>query len=39
LIKLSFSTEGIVNITLIVGAIVFGVLLLKIHNLFEKEER
>ncbi len=39
LIKLSFSTEGIVNITLIVGAIVFGVSLLKIHNLFEKEER
>ena len=39
LIKLSFSTEGIVNIILIVGAIVFGVLLLKIHNLFEKEEK
>ena len=38
LIKLSFSTEGIVNIILIVAAILFGVLLLKIHNLFEKAD-
>jgi hypothetical protein len=36
LIKLSFSTEGIMNIMLIVTAVVFGVILLKIHNLFEK---
>lgn len=36
LIKLSFSTEGIMNIVLIVTAVVFGVILLKIHNLFEK---
>jgi len=38
LIKLSFSTEGILNTILIVTAIVFGVILLKIHNLFEKIE-
>lgn len=36
LIKLSFSTEGIMNIVLIVTAVVFGVILLKIHNQFEK---
>jgi NADH:ubiquinone oxidoreductase subunit 6 (subunit J) len=36
LIKLSFSTEGIMNIVLIVTAVVFGVALLKIHNQFEK---
>lgn len=35
LIKLSFSTEGIMNILLIVMAIVFGVILLKIHNLYD----
>lgn len=35
LIKLSFSTEGIMNILLIVIAIVFGVILLKIHNLYD----
>ncbi|WP_310554543.1 hypothetical protein [Flavobacterium sp.] len=39
LIKLSFSTEGILNIVLIVTAIVFGVILLKIHNLYEKMEK
>ncbi len=39
LIKLSFSTEGIVNIILIVMAIVFGVILLKIYNLFQKIEK
>lgn len=39
LIKLSFSTEGILNTILIVTAIVFGVILLKIHNLFEKIEK
>ncbi len=36
LIKLSFSTEGIMNIMLIVTAVVFGVILLKIHNQFDK---
>ena len=35
LIKLSFSTEGIMNILLIEMAIVFGVVLLKIHNLYD----
>ena len=39
LIKLSFSTEGILNIVLIVTAIVFGVILLKIHNLYENVEK
>jgi len=39
LIKLSFSTEGIMNIVLIVTAVVFGVALLKIHNLFDKIEK
>ncbi len=36
LIKLSFNTEGILNIILIVTAILFGVIVLKIHNLYEK---
>ena len=35
LIKLSFGAEGILNIVLIVIAILFGVILLKIHNLYE----
>lgn len=39
LIKLSFGTEGILNIILIVTAVVFGVLILKIHNLHERIEK
>jgi hypothetical protein len=39
LIKLSFNTEGILNIVLIVLAIVFGVILLKIHNLYDNVEK
>jgi len=39
LIKLSFNTEGIVNIVLIILAIVFGVIILKIHNLYETAEK
>ena len=39
LIKLSFSTDGFLNIVLIVIAILFGVILLKIHNLFDKIEK
>ncbi|MFD0777147.1 hypothetical protein ACFQZF_15280 [Flavobacterium myungsuense] len=39
LIKLSFGTEGILNIVLIVAAIAFGVIILKIHNLYEKIEK
>jgi hypothetical protein len=38
LIKVSFSTEGILNNLLIVSAISFGVLMLFIHNLYEKIE-
>jgi hypothetical protein len=39
LIKLSFNTEGIINIVLIILAIVFGVVILKIHNLYERDEK
>ncbi|SEI87685.1 hypothetical protein SAMN05192553_101656 [Cyclobacterium xiamenense] len=38
LIKLSFSTEGILNNILVVAAISFGVLILLIHNFYEKIE-
>lgn len=37
LIKISFSTEGIINNALIIGAVLFGLLILLIHNLFEKK--
>ena len=37
LIRLSFSVSGLLNIGLILGAIVFGLLILLIHNKFEKE--
>ena len=36
LIKLSFSTTGLVNIALIIVAVLFGVIIFKIHNMFEK---
>lgn len=36
LLKMSFSVEGIVNNLLIVGAVVFGILILYIHDLYEK---
>lgn len=36
LIKLSFGIEGLLNITLIVVAVLFGVIILAIHNQFEK---
>lgn len=36
LIKISFSTDGILNITLVVAAVTFGVLILYIHNLYER---
>jgi hypothetical protein len=39
LIKLSFGTEGILNIILIVTAVAFGVILLKTHNLYERIEK
>jgi len=36
LIKLSFGIEGLLNIILIVVAVLFGVIILAIHNQFEK---
>jgi hypothetical protein len=36
LIKLSFSIEGILNNFLIIGAVLFGLLILIIHNKYEK---
>lgn len=38
ILKLSFVTEGILNTILIVVAVGFGVLILKIHNLYENFE-
>ena len=37
LIRISFSVSGIVNIVLIISAILFGLLMLTIHNKFEKQ--
>lgn len=37
LIKVSFISEGIINNMLIIGAVLFGYLILMIHNLYEKE--
>jgi membrane-associated PAP2 superfamily phosphatase len=37
LIKMSFSTEGIVTNALIVGAVLFGYLLLVIHNMYQSK--
>jgi hypothetical protein len=37
LIRISFSVTGIINIALIVSAILFGLLMLIIHNKFEKQ--
>jgi hypothetical protein len=39
LIKLSFSAEGVLNIVLIITAILFGVILLKIHNMYDSVEK
>ncbi len=38
LIKVSFGTEGILNTILIVVAVLFGVIILAIHNKFETQE-
>ena len=35
LIKISFSTEGLLNNALIIGAVMFGFIILLIHNKFE----
>lgn len=37
LIKVSFLSEGIINNLLIIGAVLFGYLVLIIHNLYEKD--
>ncbi len=39
LIKVSFSVEGILNNILIVGAVLFGLLMLMVHNLYEGNHR
>lgn len=39
LIKISFSVEGLVNNVLIIGAVLFGYLILVIHDLYDKKER
>lgn len=36
LIKISFSVDGIINNVLIIGAVLFGYLILVIHDLYEK---
>jgi hypothetical protein len=36
LLKLSFSTTGIINNVLIVGSVLFGILILQVHDLFER---
>lgn len=38
LLKISFSTEGLLNPVLIISAVSFGVLILWIHNLYDKEK-
>nr|WP_299345054.1 hypothetical protein [Allomuricauda sp.] len=37
LIRLSFSVDGLINTILIVAAVVFGLLILAIHNTYEKQ--
>ncbi len=37
LIRISFSVSGIINTALIIGAILFGLLIIVIHNKFEKQ--
>jgi hypothetical protein len=39
LIKVSFSVEGLINNALIIVAVLFGFLILIIHNQFEKLEK
>lgn len=39
LIKLSFNTQGILNIVLIIMAITFGVIILKIHNMYDANDK
>jgi NADH:ubiquinone oxidoreductase subunit 4 (subunit M) len=37
LLRLSFSVEGLLNTLLIITALLFGLLMLIIHNQFEKQ--
>ena len=37
LIRISFSVTGIINVVLIISAILFGLLMMVIHNKYEKE--
>lgn len=37
LLKISFSVEGVVSNALIIGSVVFGLLMLIIHNVYEKK--
>ncbi|MEY3050356.1 MAG: hypothetical protein RLY31_141 [Bacteroidota bacterium] len=39
LIKISFSVDGVLNNILIVGAVLFGLLMLMVHNLYEGSHR
>jgi hypothetical protein len=36
MIKLSFNTEGILNVILLVLSVIFGIVILFIHNKYEK---
>jgi len=36
LIKLSFDAEGLLNVVLVISAVLFGIIVLAIHNQFEK---
>jgi hypothetical protein len=38
LVKLSFSVSGLQNVLLIISAVAFGVVILWIHKLFEKNK-
>ncbi|MEL6393166.1 MAG: hypothetical protein AAFR97_10470, partial [Bacteroidota bacterium] len=37
MLKISFSSEGVVSNALIVSSVVFGLLMLVIHNIYEKK--
>jgi hypothetical protein len=36
MIKLSFNTEGILNLILLVFSVIFGIVILYIHNKYEQ---
>jgi hypothetical protein len=39
LIRLSFQSEGLINITIIIAGVLFGTLIMAIYNMVEKAER